>query len=82
MAEPTEYVFELKEVTEALIRKQGITEGEWAVAFEMNLGIGLVGGPPETRPGSFTRINRVALRKPNPDEPKVPWVVDAAKVER
>ncbi len=38
MAEVTQYLFDLKEVTEALIKKQGIHEGVWGVSIEFGLG--------------------------------------------
>ena len=82
MAEPTQYSFDLREVTEALIRKQGLKEGKWMAAFELNLGAGVFGQPGAAAlPGGFMQISRVQLTKPNPQDSALPWVVDAAQLE-
>ena len=82
MAEPTQYSFDLREVTEALIRKQGLKEGKWMASFELNLGAGVFGqAGGDARPGGFIQINRVQLTKPNPPDAALPWVVDAAQLE-
>ena len=39
MAEPTQFTFDLKEVTEALVRKQELKEGKWTISFEMTLSL-------------------------------------------
>ncbi|MBL1257496.1 hypothetical protein [Methylocystis sp. Sn-Cys] len=83
MAEPTQYIFDLKEVTEALIQKQGITEGVWAVNFELGFVAGNIQvSPTETRPSGIMQISRIQLSKPNPNEPAVPWAVDARNLAK
>jgi hypothetical protein len=42
MAEVKNYIFDYKEVAEALIKKQGIHEGLWSVYMEFGLGAGNV----------------------------------------
>jgi hypothetical protein len=82
MAEPTQYSFDLREVTEALIRKQGLKEGKWLVSFEFNLGAGVLGqSQDEARPGAFARVVRLQLTQPAPHDPELPWVVDAAELK-
>ena len=82
MAEPTQYAFELKELTETLIKLQGIKEGKWAVGFEFNLGAGVVGLTPENpRPGALVIINKVLLTRHTEGAPELPFVVDAGELK-
>jgi hypothetical protein len=69
MAEPTQYSFDLKEVTIALIKQQGLHEGTWMVALEFNLGAGMVAtSPGAVKPGAVIQVNRIQLvRQDNPD---------------
>lgn len=81
MAEPTQYSFDLREVTEALIRKQGIKEGQWVATFEFNFAAANLGpNPDDVKPGAFVRIIRIHLSQPTPNEPALPWTVDAGKL--
>ena len=43
MAEATQYQFTHKEVVEALVRKQGLTEGLWTLTLTLGLGVGNTG---------------------------------------
>jgi hypothetical protein len=79
MAEPTQYSFDLREVTETLIRAQGIKSGLWVLSFELNLGVGIFGQKSdEIFPGAVMQISGIQLNKPKPDQPVPPWAVDAA----
>lgn len=82
MAEATQFTFELREITEALIRKQGLKEGKWAVSFEMNLGVGVFGGPTpnEALPGALIQVARAQLIRPRPNDPHLAWTVDAEEL--
>jgi hypothetical protein len=66
MAETTQYTFDLKEATVALIKEQGIHEGLWILGFEIALGAGQFGPTPaEAKPGAFMQINKLQLLPPN-----------------
>lgn len=80
MAEAVAYSFSLKELTELLVREQGITEGTWVVGFNLNFGAGLmVIGPNEApKPSSFMQINHAVLERA--PQPLPPHAVDAAKL--
>jgi hypothetical protein len=47
MAQPTQYTFDLQEATIALLKHQGIHEGDWILNFELSLGAGFMGPTPE-----------------------------------
>jgi hypothetical protein len=68
----------LTEVATLLIKRYGIHEGLWDLAFEMNVGIGLFGqSSSDILPGAMFRVSRVGLaRAPQ----KGPLTVDAAEV--
>jgi len=83
MAEATEYAFELREVTEALIAHQGITTGKWMLSFEMGLAGG-ISGPTESdsRPSAIVQIRSLKLAAAK-DEAVLKLghlIVDAAEV--
>lgn len=78
MGEPSNYTFDLKEVAEMLVRKQGITDGQWLIGFEFIFTAGMMGpSSPEALPGTMTLINKVTLAKHPPGAPSSPLVVDA-----
>ena len=81
MAEPSQYSFDLKEVTIALIKQQGLHEGAWMVALEFHLGAGMVStSPGEPKPGALIQVNKVQLIRQS-DPSSVPHLtVDAAEV--
>jgi hypothetical protein len=81
MAQPTQYTFDLKEATAALIKQQGLHEGLWMLSFEMVLGTGQFGPTPaEAKPGAFMQINKLQLLRQSPGTPDVEKAVDAAIV--
>ena len=80
MAEPTQFTFNLPEVAELLIKKQGIHEGKWLVGLEFNVNIGMMGvAPPNAYPGAMILCNGLQLTK-GPDQAPANLVVDAALV--
>jgi len=81
MAEPTQYTFDLKEVAAALIKQQGLHEGVWMVAFEFNLGAGMIStAPGEMRPGALIQVNKIQLTRQG-DLSSIPHLaVDAVDV--
>jgi hypothetical protein len=82
MAEPTQYSFDLKEVAECLLRKQGIKEGQWVLTFQLVFGAGIFGQAEEdARPGGLMQVNNVMLERPAKGQPLPPWTVDASKLD-
>jgi hypothetical protein len=80
MAQPTQYSFDLQEATIALLKHQGIHEGDWILNFELSLGAGFMGPTPEQlRPSALIQIQRVQLARQPTDAPPNPLVVNAAK---
>jgi hypothetical protein len=78
MAETTQYTFDLKEATVALIKEQGIHEGLWILGFEIALGAGQFGPTPaEAKPGAFMQINKLQLLRQTAEAANT---VDAAAV--
>lgn len=81
MADPTQFSYELKEITEALVKHQGLTEGKWVLAAEFNF-TAIVAGPNanELKPTAMVQLNRLQLTQALPETaPGVP-VVDASKI--
>jgi hypothetical protein len=80
MAEPTQYSFDMKEATIALIKQQGIHEGLWTIGFEITFAAGMFGATPkESKPGAMLQINTVQLVR-HTSALEDPKVVDAAIV--
>jgi hypothetical protein len=64
MAEVTQFTFDLRELTTALIKQQGLHEGLWLIAFEFGMGAGIIGPTPEdARPTGFFQVVKVQLVK-------------------
>jgi hypothetical protein len=81
MAEVDTYGFDLREVTTALIKQQGVSEGLWMLAFEFNLGAGLAGSTKEeVRPMAFVQINKISLVRQKEIPGGHNLVVNAAEV--
>src|SRR5436309_1603423 len=81
MAEVSQYSFSIAEITEALIKQQGLHEGQWIIAVELNINVGIMGMSPETsRPGAMLLANQVQLVRAMPDQHPPHLIVDAAKV--
>lgn len=80
MAEATRYTFSYKEVVEALIKKQGLHEGHWAIYMEFGIQ-GANGGPnpEEALPLAIVPVLKIGLQKVEADS-KFPGVIDAAIV--
>jgi len=79
MAEPTQYVFAHKELAELLVKKQGLHDGIWTLAFQIGMGNTVAPSPTggEPVPAVVVSIMGVALQKADKDGP---MTVDAAKV--
>jgi hypothetical protein len=81
MAEAESYTFSFQELTEALIRQQGITDGYWQVVFEFGIGAVIAELPmnKEPTPAAVVPINKIGIQK----VPKgTPLAVDAADLHR
>lgn len=81
MAETTQYAFDLKEATVALIKEQGIHEGLWTLSFEIVMGVGQFGPTPaEAKPSAFMQISKLQLLRQTAETPENPNTVDATIV--
>jgi hypothetical protein len=82
MAEPTQFSFTLEEVTQALIKHQGLHEGLWTLSIEFGLGSGIVGPTPtEGKPSAIVAVNRLQLVRPlDMQGEQLPFTQDASKV--
>jgi hypothetical protein len=78
MAETGQYIFDFKEVVEALLKKQGIHEGLWQLFVKFNLGAANV-GPTETEvaPTAIVTVIQLGLLKADKE---TSISVDAARV--
>jgi hypothetical protein len=80
MPEADRYMFDYKEVAEALVKQQGLREGLWGIAIEFGLGVQNVPTGPDGKtisPAAITFITKVGLnrwKEPNN------LTVDAAEV--
>jgi hypothetical protein len=64
MAETNAVTFEFTEVVEALIKRQGIHEGQWGIYFEFGFTAGNGGaGPSELRPFTMMSIQKVGIQR-------------------
>jgi hypothetical protein len=81
MADPTQFSFTLLEVTEALIKKQGIHKGKWVLGIEFGLNIGFMGiAPNDAKPGVMVLANNLQLQKAAEPGSPLNLIVDAAVV--
>lgn len=82
MAEVSQYTFNLKDVAEALVKKQGIHDGLWALSVDFMFAAGLAGPvPSEIRPAAIAQIASVSLVRANDAEGESKgFTVDAAEV--
>ena len=80
MAEPDRYVFTYTEIVEALIKKQGLHEGRWAIYMEFGIG-GANAGPSEEQavPAAIVPVLKVGLQRV-PADSTIPGATDAAVV--
>lgn len=79
MAEVSQYIFSHRELAEALIRKQDLHEGIWAVVFQFALAGANVPAAPggDIVPSVIIPILHVGLQKTDTESP---IAVDATKV--
>ena len=81
MATPTQYTFDLKQATVALIKEQGLHEGLWTLGFEIVVGAGSFGPTPaEAKPSAFMQINKLQLIRQSEGSTEAANAVDAAIV--
>lgn len=72
------YSLSIKELTELLIKTNGIHEGKFELSVEFQIGVGVVGPSPETVvPGAMVGVNRVGLTQSIVEGPNT---VDASLV--
>jgi hypothetical protein len=82
VAEATQYSFDLRDLTEMLLRQQGIREGKWILGFNMGFGAATIGPTPEeVRPTAFVQINGANIARQPEDAPDSPLTVDAAEMK-
>lgn len=81
MAETTQYAFNLSEVTESLVKKQGIQSGLWDIAIEFGLTAGLMGPTPEVAlPTALLQVSKILLVRHPDEQPLNPTTFDASKL--
>jgi len=72
--------FSLIEMTEILIKHQGLHEGLYNLSLQFQIAVGAVGPAPElVTPGAMIGVSRIGLSKAV-KEKATPQTVDAAKV--
>ena len=78
MAEPTQFVFKHKEVVEALVKRQGLHAGIWALYIKFGLKATNI-GPAESEivPAAIIPVLEIGLQK---GDKETNLTVDAAKV--
>lgn len=78
MAEVTSYMFSMKEIAEALVKKQGIHDGIWGISINFGLA-GANTGPTadELYPTAMVPVMKIGIRQ---FEEEGPLAVDAGKV--
>lgn len=80
MAEAQNYIFTFKEIAEALVKRQDIHEGLWAIYFEFGIGAGHIPTGPNTQeivPAAVVPIVKMGIQRA---EQPTPLTVDAAEV--
>lgn len=77
MAEVTNYLFDYKEVAEALIKHQGIHEGLWHIAIEFGFLAHNIKTPNGFAPAAILPVQKIGLVR-TPDASNM--TVDAAEV--
>ena len=81
MPETTNYTFELRELTELLIKAAGVREGLWMLSVNLNFTAGNFQTAPETAlPGSLVAIQNVAISRTDAESSPPNLTVDASKV--
>jgi hypothetical protein len=80
MAEVSQYNFSHQEVIETLIKKQGLHEGIWSLAFQLGMGATQIPSPTDSNmplPAAVVSIMGVGLQRTDKEGP---LALDAAKV--
>jgi hypothetical protein len=80
MAEVKNYIFDYKEVAEALIKKQGIHEGLWGIYMEFGIAAGNIPAGPSEQvllPAAIVPVVKIGIQRF--DKPSS-LTVDAAEV--
>lgn len=80
MAEAQNYIFTFKEIAEALVKRQDIHEGLWAIYVEFGIGAGNIPTGPNTEtlmPAAVIPIVKMGIQR---TEQPTPLTVDAAQV--
>jgi len=77
---PNQYVFNYKELGEALIKQAGLHEGKWQIIMTFGLGVANMGpSPAELVPGAAVAVTGIGLQRALPESPEA-LTVDAAAV--
>ncbi|MBR0735779.1 hypothetical protein JQ581_02470 [Bradyrhizobium liaoningense] len=80
MADPTQYTFDLQEVAEALVKKQGLTSGRWTLGVEFNFTAMMAGASStEIKPSALVQVSRLQLIQVGPDTPPGAPIVEPTK---
>ena len=80
MAEVTQFSFAWPEVTEMLIKKADIHEGQWLAIAEFGINAGIMGvTPTDAKPGVAILLTKLQLMKADANAPPS-LVLDASKV--
>ena len=79
MPDISNYTFELREVTELLIKTAGLREGTWMLSINLTFTAGnLQNGPDSALPGALIAIQTFGLSKVDPVGSPSNLTVDAA----
>lgn len=72
--------FSLKELTEILVKNQGLHEGLYNLSIQFQIGVGAIGPSPESIcPGAMIGISRVGLSKTEEKKKNI-HTVNAAEI--
>ena len=64
MAETSQYIFTYQEVAEALVKRQDLHEGIWALYVEFSLGAANIQGPGgATVPAAIVPLTKIGLQR-------------------
>lgn len=72
------YIYDLRQLIEALIKDQGLHEGYWGIGLEFGFGAATFGQTAEeAMPTAFVQVSRVRLVR---GESELPLCIDASKI--
>lgn len=81
MAEATEYMFKHEEVATALVKKQGIHEGRWALSIRFGFGVTNIGeDKSDVNPAAIIPVVAIGIRLVTEKDQLSSLTVDAAVV--